>query len=156
MPSIPGGHQPAPMAGICASTQSMTLSAGFNMASRALFSEPPPLAATVTATLAPGTIRMLMTAGVLSRVLPRPKSGSATTEARKGLSGSRKAWRTPALTASSKLPVKPSQRTSMPTSRNTLTMPVSWQIGRRPMAAMRELARICAMALRAGALASFS
>ena len=40
----------------------------------------------------------------------------------------------------------PSQRTSMPTFTNTLTMPVSWQIGRRPSAHMRELVRICAIA----------
>jgi hypothetical protein len=34
----------------------------------------------------------------------------------------------------------------MPIFRNTLTMPVSWQIGRRPSAHMRELVRIWAIA----------
>ena len=43
----------------------------------------------------------------------------------------------------------PSQRTSMPISRNTVTMPVSWQIGWWPSAHMRELIRIWAMASRA-------
>jgi len=42
--------------------------------------------------------------------------------------------------------VASSQRTSMPISRNTVTMPVSWQIGRWPSAHMRELIRICAIA----------
>ncbi len=42
-----------------------------------------------------------------------------------------------------------SQRTFMPTLANTMTMPVSWQIGRRPSAHMREFVRICAMASRA-------
>jgi hypothetical protein len=34
----------------------------------------------------------------------------------------------------------------MPTFTNTLTMPVSWQIGRLPSAQRRELVRICAIA----------
>ena len=38
------------------------------------------------------------------------------------------------------------QVTFMPTSRNTVTMPVSWQIGRWPSAHMRELIRIWAIA----------
>jgi hypothetical protein len=42
-----------------------------------------------------------------------------------------------------------SQRTFMPTFANTMTMPVSWQMGRRPSAHMRELVRICAIASRA-------
>jgi len=47
---------------------------------------------------------------------------------------------------SSRLMVASSQRTFMPTFRNTVTMPVSWHSGRWPSAAMRELIRICAMA----------
>ena len=45
--------------------------------------------------------------------------------------------------------ISASQRTSMPIRMNTVTMPVSWQIGRWPSAHMRELTRICAIASRA-------
>jgi hypothetical protein len=45
-----------------------------------------------------------------------------------------------------------SQRTSMPIFRNTVTIPVSWQIGRWPSAHMRELMRICAIASFAAGL----
>src|SRR4030095_5528683 len=58
--------------------------------------------------------------------------------------------------ASSRLPVKPCQRTSMPTFRNTLTMPVSWQIGRWPVALILLLVRICAIASLAAGLCSRS
>ena len=54
------------------------------------------------------------------------------------------------------VPLKPSQRTSMPIFRNTLMMPVSWQIGRWPSAHMRELVRICAIASLAAGLCSRS
>ena len=47
MPSIPGGHQPAPMVGTVLTTQSTTESVGLSMANLALASEPPPLLATV-------------------------------------------------------------------------------------------------------------
>jgi hypothetical protein len=63
MPSMPGGHQPAPMVGTVFSTQSTRLSLGFIMIILDLFSLPPPLAATVTSSLSPGTICTLMTAG---------------------------------------------------------------------------------------------
>ena len=89
MPSIPGGHQPAPMVGTVLSTQSTMLSLGFIMTNLLLFSLPPPLAATVTSTVLPGTTLMCTTAGVLSLVFLRSKIGSASTEARKVLSGSR-------------------------------------------------------------------
>src|SRR5688500_240983 len=39
-----------------------------------------------------------------------------------------------------------SNRTPMPIFTNTFTIPVSWQMGRRPSAHMRELVRICAIA----------
>ncbi len=55
IPSIPGGHQPAPIVGTVLSTQSTIESDGFSMASLDLFSEPPPFAATVISTLLPGT-----------------------------------------------------------------------------------------------------
>jgi len=42
----------------------------------------------------------------------------------------------------------------MPTLRKTTAMPVSWQIGRWPSAAMRELVRICAIASFAAGLSS--
>ncbi len=56
MPSMPGGHQPAPMVGTVFSTQSTIESDGLSMANFDLFSEPPPLAATSTSTLSPGTM----------------------------------------------------------------------------------------------------
>ena len=87
MPRIPGGHQPAPMVGTVLSTQSTMESDGFSMANFDLASEPPPLAATMTSSLSPGTMVMLTTAGVLSFVFLRAPAGSASTLARSLLSG---------------------------------------------------------------------
>ena len=56
-PSRPGGHHPAPMAGTAPSTQSTTESDGFSIVNMALASLPPPLAATSTDSLSPGTMR---------------------------------------------------------------------------------------------------
>ena len=89
MPSMPGGHQPAPIVGTVFSTQSTIESDGFSIASFDLFSEPPPLAASRTSTVSPGTICTCTTAGVLSRVFLRSKCGSATIDARSVLSGFR-------------------------------------------------------------------
>ena len=89
MPKMPGGHQPAPMVGTVFSTQSTIESEGLSMANFDLASEPPPLAATVTSTVAPRTRSTVTTAGVLSRVLVRAPAGSARTLARNLLSGSR-------------------------------------------------------------------
>ncbi|MNE99530.1 hypothetical protein D3C80_1982260 [compost metagenome] len=75
------------MVGMVLSTQSTMLSPGFIMIILDLFSEPPPLAATVMSTLLPGTSCVKITAGVLSLVFLRAKWGSATTEARSVLSG---------------------------------------------------------------------
>jgi hypothetical protein len=55
----------------------------------ALFSEPPPLAATVTSTVLPGTSSTWTTAGVLSPVFFRANNGSATMDGRSRFSGSR-------------------------------------------------------------------
>jgi hypothetical protein len=88
MPSMPGGHQPAPMVGTVLSTQSTRLSLGFIITNFDLFSLPPPLAATMTSTVEPGTSVIWTTAGVLSLVFFRSKCGSATIEARRGLSAS--------------------------------------------------------------------
>ena len=55
IPNIPGGHQPAPMVGTVFSTQSTNESLGLSIAILALFSEPPPLAATSISTLSPST-----------------------------------------------------------------------------------------------------
>ncbi|MCY1219498.1 hypothetical protein D9M72_314760 [compost metagenome] len=55
MPSMPGGHQPAPMVGTVFSTQSTIESDGFSITNLDLFSEPPPLAATWMSTVLPGT-----------------------------------------------------------------------------------------------------
>ena len=77
MPSIPGGHQPAPMPGRVFSTQSTTESDGLSMAKRDLASEPPPLAATVTSTLPPVTISTTTMAGVLSPVFLAAEGGIA-------------------------------------------------------------------------------
>ena len=86
-PSIPGGHQPAPRVGTVLSTQSTTDSLGLRTANRALFSDPPPLAAIATSTRSPATSSAWTIAGVLSLVLTRPNSGWPTIEARNGLSG---------------------------------------------------------------------
>ena len=88
-PSIPGGHQPAPISGTISSTQSATESEGFSIANRDLFSDPPPFAATVISRRSPCTNSVWITAGVLSRVLPRANAGSDTIEARSLLSGLR-------------------------------------------------------------------
>ena len=87
IPSMPGGHQPAPIVGTVLSTQSSIESLGFSITNFDLFSEPPPLAATVTSTSSPGTSSTWNTAGVLSLVFLRANSGSSTTEARSRLSG---------------------------------------------------------------------
>ena len=89
MPSMPGGHQPAPISGTVFSTQSTIESDGFSITNFDLFSEPPPLAATVTSTVSPGTSSTWTTAGVLSLVFLRAPAGSATIDARSLLSGSR-------------------------------------------------------------------
>ncbi len=52
-PSMPGGHQPAPISGTTSRTQSATESEGFNIANIDLFSDPPPLAATVISSCSP-------------------------------------------------------------------------------------------------------
>ena len=88
MPNMPGGHQPAPMVGTVFITQSTSESLGLSITNLLLFSLPPPLAATCTSTVLPGTTVMWMTAGVLSLVFFRSKCGSATMLARSGLSAS--------------------------------------------------------------------
>ena len=55
MPSMPGGHQPAPIVGTVFSTQSTIESDGFSITNFDLFSEPPPFAAIFTSTVLPGT-----------------------------------------------------------------------------------------------------
>ena len=55
MPSMPGGHQPAPIVGTVFSTQSTIESDGLSIANFDFASEPPPLAATITSTVLPGT-----------------------------------------------------------------------------------------------------
>ena len=152
---MPGGHQPAPIVGTVFSTQSTTESLGFSITNFDLFSEPPPFAATVTSTSSPGTSSTWNTAGELSWVFLRANNGSSTTDARSRLSGWLYARRTPSLTMSARLRFA-SQRTFMPTLRNRLTMPVSWQIGRLPSAHMREFVRICAIASLAAGLCSRS
>ena len=89
MPSMPGGHQPAPIVGTVFSTQSAIESDGLSIANFAFASEPPPLAATSTSSLPPGTSCIWMTAGVLSPVFFLEPTGSARIEARSLLSGSR-------------------------------------------------------------------
>ena len=87
IPRIPGGHQPAPMPGIVSTTQSDRLSLGFKVLNRALFSDPPPLAASVISIVSPATSSVCTTAGVLSPVLCLLPNGGDTTEGRRGLSG---------------------------------------------------------------------
>jgi len=59
------------------------------MTNLAFASEPPPLAATVTSTVAPFTSSTVTQAGVLSLVLVRLPAGSARIDARSLLSGFR-------------------------------------------------------------------
>ncbi|MNR48038.1 hypothetical protein D3C85_1672220 [compost metagenome] len=87
IPSMPGGHQPAPMVGTVFSTHSTTSSEGLSITILDLFSEPPPLAAMLTSTLLPWIMSMCTTAGALSLVFLRLPAGSASTLARRGLSG---------------------------------------------------------------------
>ncbi len=75
------------MVGTVLSTQSTKLSLGLSMTILLLFSLPPPLAATVTSKVLPGTSSVKMTAGVLSPVFLRANCGSATTLARKRVVG---------------------------------------------------------------------
>src|SRR6267142_3751756 len=117
-PSMPGGHQPAPISGTISNTQSATESDGFSMANIDLFSEPPPFAATVISSVSPGANSVWITAGVLSRVLPRLNAGSETMDARSLLSGFRYARRTPSLIMDSRSRFA-SQETPMPTLTNT-------------------------------------
>ena len=86
---MPGGHQPAPIVGKVFSTQSTMLSLGFNITIFALFSEPPPFAATFTSIVLPLIISVCMTAGVLSSVFFRAPAGSESIEARNTFSGNR-------------------------------------------------------------------
>ena len=145
IPSIPGGHQPAPIDGICSTTQSTILSDGFIILNFDLFSLPPPFAATSMLIVLPGTISTERTHGVLSRVLRRVNAGSAKIEARNLFSGWLYARRTPSSTTSCRLFVD-SRRQSCPHLMKTFTIPVSWQIGRCPSAHIRLLVRICAIA----------
>ena len=90
---------------------------------------------------------------MLSPVFSRLNSGSRTTEARSGFRSVAQARRTASSTTSwSGRSVR--MRAPTPTFRNTCAVPVSWQIGRRPKAAMRELARIWPIASRAAGLSS--
>ena len=89
MPSIPGGHHPAPIVGTVFSTHSTTESDGFSIANFDFASDPPPLAATVISTLSPFTSSTVTHAGVLSLVFFRAPAGSARIDARSLLSGSR-------------------------------------------------------------------
>ncbi len=56
---------------------------GFSMPMALMFSAPPPLGATITRTLSPGTIRVCSMAGVLSPVFLRAPMGSATADLRR-------------------------------------------------------------------------
>ena len=125
MPSMPGGHQPAPIVGSVFSTHSATSSDGFNITILLLFSEPPPLAATITSTLSPATKSMCTTDGVLSLVFLRVPAGSATIDARNGLSGFKYARRVPSSTICCTVKSVLSQLTSIPTFTKQVMIPVS-------------------------------
>jgi len=77
------------MVGTTSNIQSTMLSLGLSMASFALFSLPPPLAAMLTSTLSPATSSTCTTAGVLSLVFARLPAGSLTIEARSLFSGNK-------------------------------------------------------------------
>ena len=88
-------------------------------------------------------------------MLDLENNGSSTIDARSGLSLLVYACLTPSLIISSN-DISASHSTSIPTSTNTLTMPVSWHIGRLPKADNFELIKICAIAFFAESLVSFS
>ena len=71
MPIMPGGHHPAPICLTVSMTWSTRESEGFSILSDDLFSDPPPLAPRVISTVSPGTISIMMMAGVLSFVFLR-------------------------------------------------------------------------------------
>src|ERR1035437_10935207 len=75
MPSMPGGHQPAPMVGTVLRTQSVMESDGLSMANLDLASEPPPLLATVMSRAEPSINSTTTMAGGLSRGFVREKAG---------------------------------------------------------------------------------
>src|ERR1035441_3217386 len=75
MPSIPGGHHPAPIVGTVFSTHSTTESEGSSMMNFDFASDPPPLAATVISTVLPLTSSTVMHEGVLSLVFFRAPAG---------------------------------------------------------------------------------
>ena len=100
MPSIPGGHQPAPIVGSVSTTHFAISSEGLSIAIFDLFSEPPPLAAMATSTSSPLTNSTCTTDGVLSLVFFLFPAGSATIDALSGLSGLVYARRTPSSTIS--------------------------------------------------------
>ena len=119
IPSMPGGHHPAPIVGTVFSTQSTTESDGFNITNFDFASDPPPLAATMTSTVPPWTRLTSTTHGVLSLVFFRLNAGSARIDPRSLLSGSSHASRTPWSHISCRLmdglpPSLPVSRTSMP------------------------------------------
>ena len=155
IPSIPGGHQPAPIVGKVFTTQSAISSLGLSITILDLFSEPPPLAAIITSIFSPATMSICTTDGVLSLVFLRAPAGSATIEARSGLSGLRYARRVPSSTISWTVMSVLSHVTPIPTLTKQVTIPVSWHKGRLPSADMRELIRICAIASFAAWLFSF-
>ncbi len=90
---------------------------------------------------------------MLSPVLRRSNSGSTTIEARSGLVSHDQARRTPSSTNACKAR-RVAIRASTPIFMNTVATPVSWQIGRRPSAAIRELRRIWPIASLAAGLSS--
>ena len=122
------GGQASASAFFTASTQKSTISSvphvGLSMAIHPLFSLPKPLGITDISTLFPSTISMCNTAGVPVPVFSL-KSGSLTTDIRKLFSTY--ASRTPASTASGRLPSRTSA--SFPISTNTIGIPVSWHKG---------------------------
>ncbi len=154
-PISPGGHQPAPSPATVPSTQSTTESLGLRTANRALFSEPPPLAATWTSMASPSTTSTCSIAGVLSPVFSRANNGSDTSVARSGLLSVSQARRT-ASSAIAWSERRDAMRAPIPSFTKIVATPVSWHNGLRPKAAMREFVRICPMASRAAGLSSRS
>ncbi len=129
------GTSRRPSSGTVSSTQSTIESEGFSIVNIDLFSEPPPLAATVTSTVLPGDeLDVHDGRRVVAGVLPgeqrvRDDRGAQPIVGSQRSRGARLHPPSPAGRAFV------SQRTPMPAFTNTLTMPVSWQIGRRPFGA---------------------
>ena len=148
MPSMPGGHQPAPIVGTRLQHPVHEAVARVHhdelrlvLAAAALGRDGrPPRCRPARARCGSRTACCRACSGARTADRPAPRRAAGCPDRDKPCARRRSRHRR------SDAPSNPCQRTSMPIFRNTLTMPVSWQMGRCPSAHMREFVRICAIA----------